>query len=82
MKFLGFRVFYHHKLLRKANIRKMKNRLAEFRRKYRKGAVAHRDIMRSLESWTGYARQGNTYRLRQRILKDCARTRARQACPF
>lgn len=70
IKFLGFRIFYHYSLLRKSNIRKMERKLAVFGKEYKKNLMCHEDVSRSVESWMGYAKHGNTFKLRRRILKD------------
>lgn len=69
-RFLGFRIFHHHKLLRKSNMRKMERRLESFREDYLKGIVSIDDISNSVQSWMGYARQGNTYQLRERVGRE------------
>lgn len=69
-KFLGFRIFHHHKLLMKSNMRKMNRRLESFREEYANGIISQDDISNSVHSWMGYARQGNTYRLRERIGRE------------
>lgn len=70
IRFLGFRIFYHHKLLKKSNIRKMEKRLISPLCEYESGEISADDIARSLQSWMGYARQGNTYKLRAKISRD------------
>lgn len=71
LRFLGFRMFYHYKLLGKANIRMIEERLAAFKHKCRNGELRYCDIKGSMESWMGYARQANTYKMRQKILRKC-----------
>ena len=70
VKFLGFRIFYHYKLLNKRNIRKMENRLDNFEVLYKRGEISTQDVQRSLVSWFGYAQQGNTYKVREQIRKE------------
>ncbi len=58
ISFLGFRNFPYHKLLRKANIRTMK------------GKIAQRDydsVYEFLEGWMVYASHANTHNLRHKI---------------
>lgn len=57
INFLGFRLFKYHKLLRKANIRTMKRRLAQ----------DYDKTYQFLEGWNAYARFGNTFNLRNKI---------------
>ena len=66
---LGFRVFYHHRLLRKRNINQFKKRLSKFEKDYEKNLLNYEQIMISIEGWLAYARWGNTYKLRKDILR-------------
>src|SRR3989344_2164244 len=69
LTFLGYRIFYHYKLLRKSNINKFKRdfneklNLPETKENYEK-------IMNSLQGWFGYAMWANTYKLRKKIMKQ------------
>ncbi len=67
---LGFRVFYHHKLPRKRNIRKIKGRLREYLDSYEKGLLSASDILETLQGWSAYAMQGNTYNLKRRLCEE------------
>ena len=58
--FLGFRIFYYHKLLRKANIITMKKKIAQ--RDYD-------SVYEFLEGWIVYASHANTHNLRNKINK-------------
>ena len=64
--FVGFRNFYHHKLLRKRNIRKMKNRVE----RYKKGKLTREQLLGSFEGWRAYAIWANSHKLRKGIVKD------------
>ncbi|MBI4017055.1 MAG: group II intron reverse transcriptase domain-containing protein [Candidatus Aenigmarchaeota archaeon] len=70
ISFLGFRIFYHHKLLRKRNIRKIKAKLAFLLEEYESGWADAYDVLETLHGWNAYAVHGNTFRLRQRL--DCS----------
>ena len=67
--FLGYRIFYHHKLLRRSNLNKFKRnfneklKLVETQKDYEK-------IISSLQGWFGYAMWANTYKFRKRIMKQ------------
>lgn len=65
--FLGFKVFYHHKLVRRRNLRKVRNRLKEAIIDYQKGSLDASDVIDVLHGWKAYAMHGNTYRLRERL---------------
>lgn len=68
--FLGFRVFYHHKLLRPMNRRKFEKKLATFKALYEEGLIEREDIDNSLAGWNGYAMWANTYTYRTNVLKQ------------
>ena len=61
--FVGFRNFYHFRLLRKRNIRKMNNKIESFASDKRD----FRSIMNSYQGWQGYAKCANSYKLRESI---------------
>lgn len=65
--FLGFRIFYYHKLLRKANMRKMQRRLENFRSLYLEKKMDYDEIYNSFHGWFAYAKRANTYGLRRNI---------------
>lgn len=56
--FLGFRNFFHHRLLRKANLINMKKRIKE---------KDYNSLCEYLEGWMAYASHANTYNLRHKI---------------
>ena len=64
---VGFRFFYHYRLLKRNNLRKMQKRLALFMEKYAAGEIEQRRILLSNSGWQGYAKMGNTYKLRQKV---------------
>lgn len=67
--FLGYRIFYHYKLLRKRNKRHF---IKEFNKKlelYKKGLIRKEMLFEQLKGWFGYAQWANTYNFRNKILK-------------
>ena len=66
--FLGFRTFYHYKLVRERNIRKIWKRIREMLDAYEAQKVGVSEILNTLQGWQAYAKQGNTYHLRERII--------------
>ena len=66
---LGFRVFYYHKIPRKRNIRKIKNKLVDLMNSYEEKIISATDIFEMLQGWSAYAMCGNTYKLRKRLKK-------------
>ena len=69
VNFLGLRVFYNHKLLRKVNRIKMKRTLETYKLLYREGKLNYDTIYEYLQGWLAYAKQANTYKLRKKLLE-------------
>ena len=68
LNFLGFRVFYYHKLLKKSNLRKMNAQFKLLKEEYGKNRMGYDIIYDFLEGWLAYARHANTHKLRKKIL--------------
>ena len=62
--FLGLRIFPHHKLLKKSNIRKFTKKILAFKKDLQKNVVEYNTIYDSLESWINYIKQANTFNLK------------------
>ncbi|MBI4017166.1 MAG: group II intron reverse transcriptase domain-containing protein [Candidatus Aenigmarchaeota archaeon] len=67
ISWLGFRVFYHHKLPRQRNVRKIWNRIKQLLDEYEEGKTAAVDVFETLQGWKGYAIMGNTYNCRAKL---------------
>ena len=72
-KFLGFRVFYKYKLLKKSNIRRMKHRINDFIEMYMNGLTDKIEILDSIDGWEAYAMHANTYKMRKQMNKKMLR---------
>ena len=68
--FLGFRIFYRYKLLKKSNMSAINKRIRDFKEAYNHGEISKEEIGKRLEGWFGYAIHGNTYNLRRRLSKS------------
>jgi len=66
---LGFKVFYHYRLLRKRNIKRFNKRLKEFYDDYKLGLRDYKSIKVSVDGWLAYAIWGDTYKLRKKIIR-------------
>ena len=66
--FLGYRIFYNHKLLRKSNLNKFKRNFNE-KLNSLETQEDYDKILSNLHGWFGYAMQANTYKLRKEIMK-------------
>lgn len=61
--FVGFRNFSHYKLLRKRNIRKMKQRIEN----YKNGKATFSQLFDSYKGWQAYIRWGNSHKAKENI---------------
>jgi len=68
ISFLGYRVFYHHKLLRKRNMRCFRKKLDKKLLSFENGDISKGDFLESLQGWFGYAKWANTYMFRKELL--------------
>ncbi len=66
--FLGYRIFYNYKLLRKRNINHFLNKLKENIRLYQEGIINKERLESFLHGWFGYAGFANTYNFRKKIM--------------
>jgi len=73
LNLLGFRVFYYHKLLRKANKRKFERQFKEKLELYKNKNISREDFAQSLQGWLGYAMWANTYKLRNKVIKQISK---------
>lgn len=63
--FVGFRIFYHFKLLRARNIRNIFHKI----RKYKLEKVSKENILEIFQGWNAYAKWANTLKLRRKIVR-------------
>jgi len=61
--FVGFRIFYYFKLLRKRNIKKMINKIEN----YNNGKIDYEKLLESFQGWQAYAKWANSYNLRKEV---------------
>jgi RNA-directed DNA polymerase len=76
IRFLGYRVFATHRLLPKENVRRFRRRVRGMQEDYAAGRVSFAEIYQRLMSWSGHARQANTYRLLSRLFDTISFQRA------
>ena len=76
IRFLGYRVFPTRRLLPKENVRRFLRRVRGMQADYAAGRVSFPDVHQRLMSWSGHARQANTYRLRCRLFDRISFQRA------
>jgi len=62
--FVGFRIFYYFRLLRKRNIRKMKLKIEI----YKIGKISNKNFKEIFQGWCAYSMWANCYKLRKSFL--------------
>ena len=70
VKFLGFRIFYHHKLLRKSNSLNFERKFNNMKILFDENFLTREKVLESLEGWMAYASYGNTYKYRKSIIRN------------
>jgi len=68
VQFLGYRIFYYHKLLRKINKRKFMKNFNEKLSLYTTKQISYEELISSLQGWFGYSRWANTYKFRKKVI--------------
>jgi hypothetical protein len=64
--FVGFRIFYNNKLLRKRNFRKIFHKLKEFKQ----GDITFVKFKESFNGWYAYAKWANSYNLIKKLIQS------------
>jgi RNA-directed DNA polymerase len=67
--FLGFRIFCHHKLIRKKNLWKFERKCKRHQKLYNKGLIDRDKIVAWFEGWLAYIAHANTYKYRRHITR-------------
>lgn len=70
ISFLGIRIYPHHKLLNKKNIRRFKKRLLIRSEEYQNEGLPREQVVDQFQGWLAYARNANTYNLRRNVTKE------------
>ena len=67
--FVGFRNFYHFRLLRKRNVRNMQRKIKLFN----EGKTSYKKFFESFQGWNTYAKWANSHNLRKRVVKEVSK---------
>ncbi len=67
--FLGYRIFYHYRLLKKRNIRYFRRKLKEKIEDCRSGIIYTEELENFLKGWNGYSRFANTHNFNKKFTK-------------
>ena len=70
INYCGFRIWKTHRLLREQSKKKMKRKLKNFQKLYKKGKIELPYITACINSWKGYAKHANSYNLVNKLLNE------------
>lgn len=70
INFLGFKIFYHHKLLRKKNMQKFERTLLELKSRYQNELIEREKVLEIFEGWLAYSFHADTYKYRRHITRQ------------
>ena len=65
--FMGYRVFYHYRLLRKRNIRYFMKKFQKNIFLYNNQEISEEQLESRINGWLGYAKFGNTFNFRKQL---------------
>ncbi|MEK6969209.1 MAG: reverse transcriptase/maturase family protein [Nanoarchaeota archaeon] len=68
LNFLGFRIFNHHKLIKKQNLKKIKSKFLILKKQYQNNEINYDIIYGALEGWIAHIKYACTYKLRKNII--------------
>ena len=69
INFLGFRIFYNHKLIRKKNLRKFEKKLRVLKEDYNNDLIEREKVIEKFEGWIAYVKNADTYKYRRHITR-------------
>ena len=67
--FLGYREFYHCRLLRKRNLRTVKSLMIKLQEEYSSEKINKKELKEIIFGWVGYLREADTYNLRNNLFR-------------
>jgi len=68
--FLGFRIFFYHKLIKRSNMRKFEAKFHQLQSNYKAGVINRAKAMDSLEGWLAYLEHADTYKYRRHLIRE------------
>ena len=70
INFLGFRIFYHYKLIRKSNLKNFERKFNKLKILFDEGIIGREEALRSIEGWLAYCSHANTHKYRKHLIKE------------
>lgn len=70
INFLGFRIFYHHKLIRKSNLKNFERKFNNLRILFDEEIIGREKALETLEGWLAYCSHANTHKYRKHLISN------------
>jgi len=70
INFLGFRIFFHHKLIRKSNLKNFERKFNNLRILFDEEIIGREKALEALEGWLAYCSHANTHKYRRYIIRN------------
>ncbi len=70
INFLGFRVFYNHKLIRASNMKNFDRKFNNLKIIFDEGILSREKALERLEGWLAYCSYANTFKYRKHLIKN------------
>jgi retron-type reverse transcriptase len=67
--FLGFRIFYYHRILKRSNVTKFKNNLKILKYRYNQDLINYDSIYNKFEGWIAYSKNADTCKMRKNVIR-------------
>ena len=67
--FLGFRLFFYHKLIKKSNMRKFDSKFNQLKNLYKNGIISREKAVDSLEGWLAYISHADSYKYSRHLIR-------------
>ncbi len=67
INFLGFKIFYYYKLIRKKNKTKFTRKIKDMRELYERGKIDREKLIEKFEGWLAYISNGDAYKYKKRL---------------
>ena len=71
VNFCGYRIFTTHRLLRVSSKKKIKKNIKKWNYQYHNNTIDYKYVIQSINSWLGHSSHCNSYKLQQKMLKNC-----------
>jgi len=69
INFLGFRIFHHHKLLRKSNLKNFDKKFNNLRILFDEEILSREKVLEKLEGWLAYCSHADTFKYKKHLIR-------------